>query len=185
MKFLDLSRASANDSTEFPALTIATDSAIETRGLPLFLPDYADSFDCEVLTVYRISRLGKSVGRRFASRYYDAMTLMGRLVGKNPELPPESPWLTATDFAMALGRWIDIPQPGTTVRIEGPQFSISQILPDCAPIDEAIEKLSRFFTLKNGDIIAPSAPLARFPVKIDTRVTAATPQGTILTFKIK
>lgn len=185
MKFLDLSRTAPSDLATFPTLGMATDSAFQLPGRPIFLTDTADTFDCEILLAYRINRLGKSIAPKFAPRYYDVLTLLGRIVPLNTAVDPLSPWLNAIDFSIAQGQWSPIDRLGCPIDIATPQGHIGADIPSDSNINSAIATLSRYFTLKNGDIIVADPPLARFAVAIDTFVNATCHNQPILTFKIK
>ena len=58
-----------------PVIFMKPDSAILRNRRPFFLPDHLGRVDYETEIVVRISRLGKSIGARFADRYWDAVTL--------------------------------------------------------------------------------------------------------------
>lgn len=206
MKLLQLSSAPKLKSdgsldvtpAALPPLTLTTDSALSRDGKPVFLPEISNRWQCQVSVAYRIGRLGKSIGRRFAARYYDATTLIARLAPLDLEAALGkrglgcSPWAAAFDQAASIGRWVE-PTKNLTVEITEPVES--RVATTAQPIDEAIELVSRSFILKTGDIIVADAPIARFNVNIDDKVViwavdssqarTAAPDSAILTFKIK
>ena len=49
------------------------DTALQTRGKPVFIPDWGGECEARCALAVRISRLGKSIERRFATRYFDAV----------------------------------------------------------------------------------------------------------------
>lgn len=51
------------------------DSALLKDSKPFFIPDFSQQVDYETELVVRINRLGKNIAPRFASRYYDAVTV--------------------------------------------------------------------------------------------------------------
>ena len=51
------------------------DSALLNDSKPFFIPDFSQQVDYETELVVRINRLGKNIAPRFASRYYDAVTV--------------------------------------------------------------------------------------------------------------
>src|SRR5574344_1625341 len=60
---------------EQPVVLLKADSALLKGGKPLFLPDFAERCSAGFHLVVRISRLSKSIPRRFAHRYYYAVTV--------------------------------------------------------------------------------------------------------------
>lgn len=187
MKLMDLSYSSM-DGSLFPPLILSTDSSLSLNSRPVFPPEISDRWSCRVSAAYRICRLGKTIGERFASRYYDAMTLSARIVPVDLAEEMEqkglalSPFITAFDGAVSIGQWTNIPA-GSIVEISSP-CSIETIMPNPA-IDRAIALLSRHFILKTGDIIIPGQPIAEFPVKIGDSVSISTCATPVLTFRIK
>ncbi len=58
-----------------PVIFLKPDSAILKDGKPFFIPDFSNEVHYETEVVVRICRLGKNIAPRFASRYYDAVTV--------------------------------------------------------------------------------------------------------------
>lgn len=58
-----------------PVIFMKPDSALLKDSKPFFIPDFCEQVDYETELVVRISRLGKNIAERFASRYYDAVTV--------------------------------------------------------------------------------------------------------------
>lgn len=189
MKILDLSYATTDwtGSRALPPLAVSTDSSLVTDRRPLFPHrlDEGEKYMLRLVAGYRISRLGKTISRRFARRHYDAATLMAQAVpaaALDGTLPDG--WVTAADFAAARGEWLPLsgaPQD-ITLTIGEQSFTVSM---SDNLIDDAVGLLSSRFTLKNGDIIIPAPPLLTAPVSMDDHITAETDGMTILNFRIK
>lgn len=60
---------------ENPVIFMKADSALLKDHKPFFVPDHLGRIEYEGELVLRICRLGKSIPRRFAHRYYDAATV--------------------------------------------------------------------------------------------------------------
>ena len=65
----------AFDKAEGPVVFSHADSALLKDGKPFFIPEFAEPCTYQVELVVRICRLGKSIPERFASRYYDGVTV--------------------------------------------------------------------------------------------------------------
>lgn len=192
MKILDLSLhtpqeiAAAADAPagicpNLPSLCLATDSAAVLPGRPLFLPETAAAWNFAISPAVRISRLGKSIPRRFAHEHFDAITLVGRVYPQG--LPAVSPWSAAVDSSYALGLWIpptDATEAETTLPCESGSIPFPA---DTA--ENAIAVLSRLFTLKNGDIVVIPPFLTNFAAAIDTHVEATINRKPVLSFNLK
>ncbi len=95
--------------TSEPDVTIVTDSSITTHKNPLFVPDAIAEYVFELAPAVKIFRLGKSIPVKFASRYYDAITLIARVMPVIDGKPVRngSAIYTAYDSAIVRGEWID------------------------------------------------------------------------------
>ena len=60
---------------EAPVIFMKPDSALLKDSKPFFITDISQQVDYETDLVVRINRLGKNIAPRFASRYYDAVTV--------------------------------------------------------------------------------------------------------------
>ncbi len=162
MKLIALSRRPGAALEPFPRAAIIPDSAIILPGRPLFVPDFTDRWRAELLPAVRISRLGKGMAERYASRYYDAVTLLMRLC---PPEEFEGALASAFDGAIMLGSWlplsgIDLSEP---LEIRAGEMTVTLTPPEMA-LDAAIAAIGQLMTLRNGDIIAPVAiPLSIAP----------------------
>ena len=114
---------------------------------PFFTPEGEVDIRMTPCVVLRVSRLGKSIERRFANRYYDAIApgidfvawdklCEARRIGGS--------WTNAIDFdySLAIGEWIDKEERRD---VHGEELLISQ--------EEAIEEASRLMTIRQGDLI--------------------------------
>ena len=61
--------------SEDPVIFTKCDTALLKDGKPFFIPDHLGSIEYETELVVRICKWGKTVPVRFASRYYDAVTV--------------------------------------------------------------------------------------------------------------
>ncbi len=111
------------------------ETALQRNGKPVFLPDYANPAHLEVHLAVRLCRLGRHISARFASRYYDAVTVMPHFIAptlwkKTQELG--LPWDAALGFdnATPLGDFIEIdPSTVSQQQFSAPTAPIS-ITPD-------------------------------------------------------
>lgn len=169
-------------------VTLLADSSLSRNHLPLFLPPGHEHDMLVVAPAFRISRLGRFIAPRFASRYYNSLSLMARLVPPGGLKVPASATLTSFDSAAVVGEWIQLPDPPAedlTLKIcinEGEAIGLNIKLQD---LNDTVSYLSQYFTLRNGDIIIPGMLSPVFPVIADTTFTAAVGSSPCLQFKIK
>lgn len=146
------------------AFTLVPASAYVPAGRPVFLPDWAGAWDAQPLLAIRVSRLGKAIAPGFAHRYYDAMAAGLMLIPRDllSELHAASlpEGLTgAFDGCLQLGPWMPLPQRPVSVACGDSEITVT---PEGLGADQAVALLSRYLTLKQGDVIAPLLfPLTR------------------------
>lgn len=150
MKVILLDRTAEEPVNIITRSHLIADSALISAGRPVFLPDFAGQWRARIYLTYRISRLGKSIKPRFAYRYYDAVTLALRLIPKGNQEYGEVEFYfdnclsIAPYFQLELSDNTDIPP----LVLENITFIHH---PD--DINAAIEQISKYSTLKNGDLI--------------------------------
>jgi 2-keto-4-pentenoate hydratase/2-oxohepta-3-ene-1,7-dioic acid hydratase in catechol pathway len=91
---------------------------------------------------------------------------------------------TAFDGAAIMGQWMPIPENRTVVdlTINGELYELDL---EEALIDDVVADMSRYFTLKIGDIIIAGATPHSIEAVIDSSVTATLNGKECLNFKVK
>lgn len=178
MKIIAFVRRPGETVTMPPRIEAIPDSAITVPNRPLFLPDFSAEWSGNVCPAYRISRLGKEIGRRFASRYYDAVTLALRI---HPVDIVPCGICSVFDSCVTLGEWLPLQEGNLEVGYAGLTLSLT---PEEIDIDGAIEAISHYCTLKTGDIVMPCVLPVTFPLIPDHPLTATLGASTF-TVKIK
>ncbi len=173
MKILDLERRAGEALMAPPALTVIPDSAIVPGIQPMFLSDCSPSWAARLCLAFRINRLGKNIGRRFANRYYDAVTVALRAIPSEMELELARRGVStglagAVDSTLAIGQWLPVSEVQAPYIISGPGIDSSVTAKD-ADIDSAVNIISRYMTMRTGDIILACSPQAP-----DTALTPGT-----------
>lgn len=181
---------------EEPVIFTKADSALLKDGKPFFVPDFMGQVDYETEIVVRICRLGKSIPARFAHRYYDAVTVGIDFTARDMQRKARAegrPWDICKGFdgSAAIGEWVDVSKfrdiqaihfhldiNGKTVQ-EG---CTSDML---FKVDEIIEYISRFYTLKTGDILYTGTPAGIGAVSIDDHLEGWIEDRKVLEFNCK
>ena len=181
-------------------LQLIADSAIGRNNHPVFLPDFitADpgAWVVEVIPAVQIGRLGKFIRPKFAARHISAILLAGWV---RPATADSAAPITLL-FDGALTRGVEMPlneifpadSADSCDEISG--NALLQIEAEYSPIRDAsgentkresasmareqihaedmVAFVSRFCTLKSGDIIIPASAGITFPVALDMRLRA-------------
>ena len=157
-----------NERPKDPVIFMKPDSAILLKNNPFFIPPFSQDIHYEVELVIKIKKIGKHIDEKFAHKYYDevglgidftARDLQSRL--KEKGLPWEK--AKAFDGSAVVGNFID--KTGLDMnRIRFQLLKNGDLVQDgdsthmLWSIDEIISYVSRFFTLKIGDLIFTGTP---------------------------
>lgn len=161
-----------------PVIFTKADSSLLKDRKPFFIPDELGTIEYEAEIVVRICRLGKSISERFASRYYDAVTVGIDFTARDllRKLSQQGlPWDMSKSFdgAAVLGEWVskdkflDIQRLRFHLDVNGETKQEGCASDMIYKVDEIISYISRFFTLKTGDLIYTGCPTSGFPVHIN------------------
>ena len=181
---------------EEPVIFTKADSALLKPGKPFFLPDFMGRIDYEAELVVRISRLGKGIPVQFAHRYYDAVTVGIDFTARDMQRrlrDAGSSWEVCKGFdgAAAIGKWIDI-QTFRNVQtlhfrldINGATVQRGHASEMLYGIDALIAYISRFFTLKTGDLLYTGTPAGVGAVHINDCLEGYIEDRKVLTLNVK
>ncbi len=162
---------------EAPVVFIKADSSLLRSGKPFFVPDHLGRIDYEAELVVRINRLGKNIAERFARRYYDALTVGIDFTARDLQTRLREaghPWEICKGFdgAAAIGNWIEAEKFSDVQAIRFRLDKNGQTVQQgwtgdmLFRVDELIAYISRFFTLKTGDLLFTGTPVGVGPVNI-------------------
>ena len=180
--------------TAEPVVFMKPESALLKNGKPFFLPDHLGRVDHEVEVVVRICRLGKNVSERFAYRYYDAVTVGIDFTARDLQRRLKDaghPWeiSKAFDGSAAIGDWLEpIPsQEGLSFHLDinGQTVQTGSTNDMLYKVDELISYISKFFTLKTGDILFTGTPVGVGPVSIGDHLEGYLENRKLLDFWVR
>ena len=155
---------------EEPVIFMKPDSALLKDSKPFFIPDFSQQVDYETELVVRINRLGKNIAPRFASRYYDAVTVGIDFTARDLQRKfreAGNPWELCKGFdnSAAIGTFISLEQAGGDLQnldfhldIDGCEVQRGNTADMLFKIDDIIAYVSRFMTLKIGDLLFTGTP---------------------------
>ena len=181
---------------EEPVIFTKADSALLKDHKPFFVPDWCDQVDYETEIVVRICRLGKAIPERFAHRYYDAVTVGIDFTARDWQRrfrQEGKPWELSKGFdgSAAIGEWIpkerfrDVQALPFHLDINGETVQEGCTADMIFSIDALIAYISRFFTLKTGDILFTGTPVGVGPVHIDDHLEGYIEDRKVLDFSCK
>lgn len=158
-----------NEKPTEPVIFMKPDTSVLNSGFPFVIPDFSNDVHHEVEVVVKISKVGKYISSKFASKYYNQIGLGIDFTARDLQAKLKAkglPWEIAKGFdgSTVLGTFVDknefddvqnisfqLVKNGTVVQDGNTQDMLWQI-------DELIAYVSQFFTLKVGDVIFTGTP---------------------------
>ena len=185
-----------NEKPENPVVFLKPDTAILLKGQPFFIPEFSQDVHHEVEVLVRINRIGKHIQPKFASKYYDEISLGIDFTARDLQAQLKAkglPWEKAKGFdgAAVVGKWIakqELPPVNKlnfalSKNNETVQESNTALM--LWKIDELIAYISQFFTLKIGDIIFTGTPAGVGPVAINDVLVGKLEGRELFNIKVK
>lgn len=180
-----------------PVVFMKPETALLKDGKPFFIPHFSEQVEHEAEVVVRICRVGKNIAPRFACRYYDAFTVGVDFTARDLQRRQRelgAPWEIAKAFdgSAALGLWVakeELPSLAEgipfSLQLNGTTVQQGNTRDMIYGIDDIIAYVSRFFTLKMGDIIFTGTPSGVGRVHINDHVTGFLGERKVLEFNVK
>ncbi|MCL4122420.1 UNVERIFIED_CONTAM: hypothetical protein GTU68_044501 [Idotea baltica] len=159
----------ANEKPTDPVIFLKPDTAILLKKQPFFIPDFSEDIHHEVEVLVKISRVGKHIDRKFAHKYYEEIGLGIDFTARDLQSALKAkglPWEKAKAFdgSAVIGTWLPVSEVEDVNAIEFSLKKNDNIVQKGITshmlwkIDEIIEYVSKYFTLKIGDIIFTGTP---------------------------
>lgn len=179
-----------------PTIFMKADSSLLKDGKPFFIPDFSSDVQYETEVVVRIGKLGKNIAERFAHRYYHEVTVGIDFTARDVQSRLRAqglPWeiSKAFDNSAALGTFVPLEEIGEIdhipfhLDINGKTVQTGHTGDMLFPVDRIIAYVSRFFTLKIGDLIYTGTPCGVGPVHIDDHLEGYIGDRKLLDFHVK
>lgn len=171
-----------NERPSEPVVFIKADSAVLPKQQDFYIPEFSDDVHYEVEVLVKIHKVGKHISEKFAHKYYDEIGLGIDFTARDLQAKLKDkglPWEKAKSFdgAAVIGQFF----PKTEFEdLDAIQFSLAkndEVVQkgDTSfmlwKIDEIIAYVSKYFTLKKGDIIFTGTPAGVGKVNPDDVLT--------------
>jgi len=184
MKIICIGRNYADHAKEMnaeiptvPVFFMKPDTAILKNGSDFYYPDFTNDLHYECELVYRIHKAGKNIQAKFAHKYYSEMTLGIDFTARDLQQECKKnglPWEIAKSFESSAPisdvfqstEGINPKEISFELRKNGERVQEGHSHDMIFSIDEIIAYISRFMTLKTGDLIYTGTPQGVGPVAI-------------------
>ena len=181
---------------ENPTFFLKPDSSIIIRNRPFFLPDFSEEIHHEVELIFRICKVGKCIQPKFAHTYYDAIGLGIDFTARDLQrkcVAEGNPWEIAKAFdgSAVISKFVEKEHFANLNNLDFKLLLNNQCVQHgnsadmLFSIDDIICHVSKFMTLKIGDVIFTGTPEGVGKVAINDRLQAFIGEENFLDFKIK
>lgn len=181
---------------ENPVIFMKSETSLLKNGKPFFIPDFSDEIDYETEIVIKINKLGKNIDEQFAHRYYDELTVGIDFTARDLQRALKEkglPWEIAKSFdnSAAIGTFTpvsafkDIQDISFHLDINDDTVQNGNTKDMIFSIDKIVSYVSKYFTLKIGDLIFTGTPAGIGPVKINDHLKGYVEDKLLLDFRVK
>lgn len=203
MKIICIGRNYINHAKELnnpvpdnPVFFMKPDTALVHKNRPFFYPDFSEDVHHEIEIVVKINRLGRSIEEKFAHRYYSEVALGVDFTARDLQAECKKkglPWEIAKgfDYSAPLSEFETLEDPekvgnlNFSLNINGETRQQGNSGNMIFSVPKIIAYVSRFMTLKTGDLIFTGTPEGVGPVKIGDHLEGYLEGRKLLDFRVK
>jgi len=179
-----------------PVFFMKPDSALLLNNKPFFYPDFSTDIHYEVEVVFKVCRLGRTIAEKFAPRYLSQATVGIDFTARDVQYRCKEkglPWEICKSFdnSAAVGRFVPLSEfPSRhelNFRLDINGVTVQQ---GCTrdmifSVDRIVSDLSRYFSLRVGDLIFTGTPQGVGPVHIGDHLQGYLEDQLLLDFFIR
>ncbi|HZW63197.1 MAG TPA: fumarylacetoacetate hydrolase family protein [Flavobacteriaceae bacterium] len=185
-----------NERPEQPVIFLKPDSSVIPQKMPFFIPEFSSEIHYEVEVLVKINKVGKHISKKFAHKYYDQIGLGIDFTARDLQQHLKEkglPWECAKAFdgSAVIGKWIskktikDINNLNFSLQVNHQPVQQGNTSHMLWKIDEIIEYVSKYFTLKIGDVIFTGTPEGVGKVFVNDQLKGFIEQQEIFSINVK
>ena len=160
-----------------PVVFMKPDTAALKNNKPFYIPDFSQELHYETELIVKFNRIGKNIDSKFSDRYFMEIGLGVDFTARDLQrkLKTEGkPWEVSKSFdsSAVIGNFLPVTELGNIQNIDfhldinGKTVQKGNSSDMIFQINELIAYVSRFFTIKIGDILFTGTPVGVGKVKI-------------------
>ena len=192
--YINHAKEMGSDVPKKPLFFLKPDSSILPKKHPFFYPDFSQNIHYELELVIRINKLGKHIEKKFAPSYYSEVGLGIDFTARDLQETCKKnghPWEIAKAFdhsAVVSQQFFSIKEIGELffeLKKNGEPVQKGYARDMVFNFDEIINHVSKYMTLKIGDLIFTGTPEGVGPIKIGDHLEGFLNYQKIINLKIK
>ena len=166
-----------NPIPQEPVVFLKPDTAVLLKKHPFFIPEHSNNVHHEIELVVKINRLGKHIETRFAHKYYNEIALGIDFTARDVQDDCKKkglPWEKAKAFdgSAAVSNFFSLESLKKEINnidfyldINGKKVQEGNTKQMLFSVDQLISHVSKYFTLKTGDLLFTGTPAGVGPVQ--------------------
>ena len=182
--YADHAKELGNKTPDEPVIFLKPETALIPKGHPFHFPAFTNDLHYEIELVVKISRNGKKIEEQFARKYYNSIGIGIDFTARDvqSELKAKGlPWEKAKgwDFSAPVSQefiniadFPDVNDIQFGLKKNGDWVQQGKSSDMLFNIDQLIAHISKYFTLKMGDLIFTGTPAGVGSVKIGDKLEA-------------
>ncbi len=185
-----------NERPTDPVIFMKPDTSVLLKKQPFFIPEFSEDVHHEVEILVKIKKVGKHIEEKFANTYYDEIGLGIDFTARDLQSKLKEkglPWEKAKAFdgAAVVGNFIskakfkDVNNINFSLDKNGQIVQAGNTSLMLWKIDALIEYISKYFTLKIGDIIFTGTPAGVAKVNPEDQLTGYIEDQQVFSIKVK
>ena len=185
-----------NERPKEPVVFIKPDTTIGQYSTPFYIPDFSSAIHHEIELIVRINRIGKHIQEKFASKYYDQISVGIDFTARDLQAKLKAkglPWEKSKSFdgATVLGKWVDKNQFKNLQNLDFELTNNSRVVQKgntalmLYTINQLIAHVSQYFTLKIGDVLFTGTPAGVAAVSQEDELEGYLEGQKLFTLKVK
>lgn len=165
-----------------PVFFLKPDTSLVIRNRPFYYPEFTGELHYEAEIVLKINKVGRHIQPKFAHTYYSEVAFGLDLTARDLQRKCKAsghPWEISKGFegSAPISRFISLQESGLDIRNipfkllkNGDVVQEGNTSDMIFTVDEIIAYVSKFFTLKTGDMIFTGTPAGVGPLAIGDRL---------------
>ena len=185
-----------NERPEDPVIFQKPDTAILRAGEPFFYPDFTTDIHHEVEIVLKVCRIGKNIEERFAHKYYQEIGVGIDFTARDVQSKLKAkglPWELAKAFDSSApvsdfipkSEFADLQNLDFSLELNNETRQNGNTKMMLFKMDYIVSFVSKYFTLKIGDLIFTGTPKGVGPIKVGDVLVCYIENRKMLEVKIK
>lgn len=194
--YVDHAKELNNPVPKEPVFFLKPDTALLPKKNPFIYPSFSKNVQHEVEIVIKINRLGKHIEEKFAHKYYNEIAVGVDFTARDIQKECKEkglPWEKAKAFDgsaptskfATIDQFKDINKLNFSLQINGETKQQGNTKNMIFNFNQIVSYVSKFFTLKMGDIIFTGTPAGVSPVQINDKIECFIENKKLLSFNVK